>query len=152
MRISEVDRTRTAAAPRRKATAASEGAGFAGHLREAVQGSAERHPVNETVAISTVLPLEVLLSNGDRPHRQRALRHGHDILDQLEDLRLELLTGELSRSRLADLSNALASRTRTDDDPQLDALLDEIEMRAAVELAKLSAGFEPPGNPAWPLK
>lgn len=138
MRISEVDRTRNAAALRRKTTEVTGGAGFASHLQEAFHGSAEHHPVNEAIAISSVVPLEVLLSNEDQPHRQRALRHGHDVLDHLEDLRLELLTGEISRSRLADLSNALNSRARTHDDPQLDALLEEIEMRAAVELAKLS--------------
>jgi hypothetical protein len=56
----------------------------------------------------------------------------------LEELRIGLLLGHIPRDRLADLSRMVRDRREDAEDPQLAALLDEIELRAEVELAKLT--------------
>ena len=65
-----------------------------------------------------------------------AKRRGEDLLDGLEQLRLCLLAGVLPRQRLDRLTRLLAERRGEIDDPRLAAVIDEIELRAAVELAK----------------
>jgi hypothetical protein len=70
--------------------------------------------------------------------RQRARERGEDVLDQLDDIRLGLLTGAIPVARLERLAQLIRAKREQVDDPRLDQILDEIELRAAVELAKLS--------------
>lgn len=69
--------------------------------------------------------------------RKRAAKRGNDILDRLEELRMGLLFGHVPRERLQDLLAMVRSRQETVSDPRLAAVLQDIELRAEVELAKL---------------
>ena len=64
--------------------------------------------------------------------------HAEDLLDRLDQIRLGLLRGNLSRIDLQALVLRMAERRRDTGDPRLIAIVDEIELRAKVELAKLS--------------
>ena len=72
--------------------------------------------------------------------RRRAIRRGHALLDELDAVRLGLLDGHLAEARLRRLDELLGSVTPPPDDPQLAGLIEEIELRAALELAKLRRG------------
>lgn len=61
-----------------------------------------------------------------------------DILDRLEDLRLEILNGTLSADKLRQLSHVVNMRRPEVTDPRLGEILDEIDLRAQIELAKFS--------------
>jgi hypothetical protein len=69
--------------------------------------------------------------------RRRAMRRGRGLLDRLEQLHLALLEGTLSPTVLDGLRRHLADDAGETDDRSLRQLLAEIEVRAAVELAKL---------------
>jgi class II flagellar assembly regulator FliX len=69
--------------------------------------------------------------------RRRALARGFSLLDRLDELRLALLAGRVDRDALTGLAQSVRSARSGVDDPALTAVLDEIELRAAVELAKL---------------
>lgn len=69
--------------------------------------------------------------------RRRARQRGEQLLDSLEQLHLDLLGGRLTESGLKRLQKLAAEQRERSSDPVLDATLDEIELRAAVELAKL---------------
>ncbi|WP_161973699.1 flagellar assembly protein FliX [Hwanghaeella grinnelliae] len=73
--------------------------------------------------------------DGDR--EQRARKWGQEMLDGLDEIRVGLLLGRIPVQRLNEIANA-ASRGKTQsNDPRLAAVLEEIEVRALVELAKL---------------
>ena len=63
-------------------------------------------------------------------------RRAQDLLEGLDDLRHGLLTGGLSREKLLALAKHVQSRRAQVDDPHLSEILDEIDLRAQVELAK----------------
>ena len=67
--------------------------------------------------------------------RRKLVRRGTQLIDALEDMRADLLVGRLSEGRLNRLM-ALLGQAREQSEPGLDALLDDIELRARVELAK----------------
>ncbi|MFQ5785916.1 MAG: flagellar assembly protein FliX [Alphaproteobacteria bacterium] len=69
--------------------------------------------------------------------RSRGIGRGHDILDRLDEIRLGLLTGSIPHDRLVRLHRQVREHRETVNDPRLAAILDEIELRASVELAKL---------------
>ncbi len=68
--------------------------------------------------------------------RRRAIRRGGGLLDRLDELKLALLSGEAGEGALDRLSRALREERPVDDDPGLNGLLEQIDLRAAVELAK----------------
>jgi hypothetical protein len=72
--------------------------------------------------------------------RRRAMDRGFDILDRLDELRLALLDGRLDRRSLEGLAESVRQARSAVDDPGLAAVLDAVELRAAVELAKLGQG------------
>lgn len=80
--------------------------------------------------------------------RAQALHRGHDLLDRLDDLHRAIVAGPVVVRRLDDLARSLAAERTATGDADLDALLGEIELRAAVEVAKLDRRQSPQGSPA----
>ena len=68
--------------------------------------------------------------------RRRAVKHGRNVLDLLDDLKLSFLAGSLDQSGYLRLKAAAAGLAEGTGDPRLDGVLAEIDLRAAVELAK----------------
>ena len=68
--------------------------------------------------------------------KSRGLKRGHDILDRLEEMHRALVVGTLSLTQVERLANFVSARKENVADPALAELLNEIEIRAAVELAK----------------
>ena len=68
--------------------------------------------------------------------RRRAIRRGGGLLDRLEELKLALLQGEAGEGALDRLTRTLREERPIDADAGLNSLLDQIDLRAAVELAK----------------
>lgn len=70
--------------------------------------------------------------------RRQAQTRGEAILDRLDMLRTDILLGRVPQARLEELSTLARSGRDTIDDPRLEEVLDEIDLRVQVELAKLS--------------
>ena len=68
--------------------------------------------------------------------RKRSVQRGRGALDVLDDLKLGLLSGNLTPATIGRLRDAAASLKTSSGDPGLDAVLSEIELRVEVELAK----------------
>ena len=68
--------------------------------------------------------------------RRRAVRRGGGLLDQLDDVKLAILSGEDAGPALERLARVMREERPDDDHPGLRDVLDHIDTRAAVELAK----------------
>ena len=62
---------------------------------------------------------------------------GNEMLDRLEQLRLSILNGSVPKDRLQEMARRLRERTSNSDDPRLNDLIKDIELRVEVEIAKL---------------
>lgn len=69
--------------------------------------------------------------------RSRGLNRGKDLLAELDAIRVGLLSGRLPRERIERILRLLRQRQDSFGDPHLTEIVAEIEVRAAVELAKL---------------
>ncbi|ANK81649.1 MAG: hypothetical protein TEF_13230 [Rhizobiales bacterium NRL2] len=80
----------------------------------------------------------LLAQEDDTPERRRRqeIRRADDLLDRLDEIRISLLSGSLTRRTLENLASALSARRSDSDDPGLKETLDAIDLRVAVELAK----------------
>lgn len=90
--------------------------------------------------VGSVAALIALQSTGEATQSPEAqeVDRADDLLDRLDQIRVGLLTGSMSRGVLTSIIHRLEERRRDGVDPRLVALIDEIELRAKVELAKLS--------------
>ena len=68
--------------------------------------------------------------------RRRAMRRGGGLLDRLDELKLMMLAGQDGVGVLNNLARAVREERPDSADPGLNAVLDQIDLRAAVELAK----------------
>lgn len=69
--------------------------------------------------------------------RSRGLNRGRDLLAELDAIRVGLLSGRLPRERIERILRLLRQKQDGFGDPRLNEIVAEIEVRAAVELAKL---------------
>lgn len=90
--------------------------------------------------IDALLLVQAVDDATEREARKRLVRHGEEILDQLEEIRHGLLLGTVPKEKLTALADKVRMQRENCQDPRLAALLDEIELRAEVEIAKLSRG------------
>ena len=112
---------------------ASSGTGFAKHMDESEETGASGG-LGSTSSVSGILGVQEV--DDALAHASRGKMRAEDILDRLDDLRMELLSGGISREKLLQLSRIVAARKANVTDPRLAAILDEIDLRAQVELAK----------------
>lgn len=115
------------------------GAEFAKHI----SSGSEAAPVAGGGSAGQLDSVEALVALQEVPDATRQAKppeqkHAEDLLDRLDQIRLGLLRGTLSRIDLQALVLQLAERRRETGDSRLIAIVDEIELRAKVELAKLS--------------
>ncbi|HEX2528178.1 MAG TPA: flagellar assembly protein FliX [Geminicoccus sp.] len=85
-------------------------------------------------SLGTLLAVQQVEPAGPE-RRRRAIRRGEQLLAALEDMQMSLLSGDLPVQPLARIRALMADDARAGDD-ELDGILREIEVRAAVELAK----------------
>jgi hypothetical protein len=130
-----------AASPRRKGAVRADGSRFT--LESEAEPPAEAPGATAFVCPSALLLLQEAPGPEPAGGRAEALRHGTGLLDQLDDLRLALLSGAVPPARLQAIADALATRSGRPDDPRLGAVIAEVELRCAVELANFDRGDRP---------
>ena len=86
-------------------------------------------------ALDSILALQDMGDATDG--RSKGLAHGEQLLDILDSVRDGLLAGGIPRATLNRLAVAVTRRHDVFADPKLQEVLDQIELRAHVELAKL---------------
>ena len=93
--------------------------------------------VSGVMGVGALLALQDVESATQR--RRRSVGRAGRLLDELDELKIALLGGDLDPGQLDRLAKAVREQRSATDDPKLEGLLDEIETRAAVELAKLES-------------
>ncbi len=111
--------------------------GFALPSSAATSGSAA---VARTTGPSGVSSVDALLAlqeaGGPLERRRRAVRRAGKLLDHLDSVKLAILESGPTDGALDQLAAAIREARDETSDPGLDSVLNEIETRAAVELAK----------------
>ena len=139
----KVDRVGGSTGPQRTKKIQKKDAGdesFAEALRDAAetQGTGRAGAVQGVSAVGGVFAIQEVETSTDGRSRGLLVGYGDDLLDRLEELRIEILLGAVSKDNLADLAHEMRQKRQQVDDPALNELIDEIEMRAEIEIAKLT--------------
>ena len=111
----------------------SSGVDFVPAGAEAPARAAATAPLSALSGIDAILALQAV--GGPLEGKKRAVRRGRTLLDLLDGMKADLLIGRISADRL-DAMVATLGDIRERSLPGLDAVLDDIELRVRVELAK----------------
>ena len=135
MKITNIS-TASSSGGTKKSSKTSGGGGFAAHLNAAdADGGAVASGVGAVGALNPLFALQEI--DVDENPRGKALDRGFDMLDYLDGIKLSLLDGSISPNILNKLESLVETWRENTDDPDLESVIDEIELRAAVELAKI---------------
>jgi hypothetical protein len=121
-----------------KARPVAGGAGFSLPAASSASGTSQTAPTSGVSMVSSVDALIALQDvGGPLERRRRSVRRAGRILDVLDDMKTALLDDGLGPQDLERLRRAVRDERLGTDDATLEGVLDEIETRAAVEIAKL---------------
>lgn len=114
------------------------GAMVAGAAKEA-SGVAATQSIAKVDALLAVQGTE---SSTERAAKQRMRERGDKILERLDRLKMGILNGGLTVGQVIDIADVVASHREKITDPELSSLLDEIDLRAQIEIAKMKKAME----------
>lgn len=116
----------------------SSDASFAEHVSARPAVGSRVPPTSSLAVLDGILAAQEVWDPSQE--RRQATRRGHGPLDELRQLRIGMVEGWVSEGTLRRLAGLVDRLRPALTDPDLDAVPDEIELRAAVELAKLTRG------------
>lgn len=144
MKIQGPDQSSKVSAGKKAGKSGASGAtGFSSLL-----GAEESEAPAHSVAAGAIAGIDALLmaqeadDPAERSARKRMHKRGHDLLSELEKIRIGMLSGTLSVGNLLDIADVVASHRERLKDPQLSSLLDEIDLRAQIEIAKMRMAMD----------
>ena len=92
-------------------------------------------PSVKVATLDAIVPVDS--ATIEEQHKNLAKGRAVFILDRLEDIRQGLLLGAISQSGLQELARTIREARGETPDPKMSDILDDIELRAKIELAKL---------------
>ena len=142
MEIKPTRRVESSSVKRTGRAAGTEGKGFAVEEMADAKTAAALTGSGPLAAVDTILALQGIDDSLDG--RNRGVNHGEQLLTLLDEVRDGLLAGGIPRTTLNRLALAIAKRRESFAEPKPQIALDEIDLRARVELAKLEQAERPP--------
>lgn len=138
MKIVSSQRPTPSKGPAKKAGAGATGAVFSPEFGSGdAQASQAAAGVSSLTSIHSLLAVQSVEASDDAmTGRRRAIENASETLDVLDELKLGMLAGELPVDKLQRLLSHVSTERSAIDDPDLTDVLDHIDLRARVELAK----------------
>jgi hypothetical protein len=141
MKVSKTGTTTTARTKKTRKAEAVSASPFASHLEEVKKATNDESPIGEisgVAAVGSILAAQEVNEEDGEKARQQMQKYGADILDRLDDIQQDLLIGAIPKDRLTNLAQTLRAKKSSVDDPVLLRIINDIELRAEVELAKFT--------------
>lgn len=132
MRVEGSNRIGTTASP--GAARRTSGGNFSLGESGAAQAQSPALALRTVGGIDALIALQGIEDPAER--RRRAVKHGRRALDALDELKIGLLAGTLDHGTMLRLKSVAVDLHDPSGDDGLDAVLAEIDLRVAVELAK----------------
>lgn len=137
MKIDRTAPSRTASPVKRNEKAGkAQTTQFSKHLESGHDAGDQVSTVAPVQSVDALLSIQEVGDSTDGEARGKARRWGVDLLDVLDQLRIGIISGGVAKQDLERITTMVEHHRVQTDDPKLNIILDEIELRARVELAK----------------
>ena len=120
-----------------KAKKAQGGASFSSYLTSLKSDTpGVSGPANISVA-DAIFATQMVDGEEEREIKKKLVKRSSTLIEKLEEIRDGLLIGEISKDKLIEISRFVKDRRFETSDTKLQEIIEEIELRVEVELAKL---------------
>lgn len=114
------------------------GGNFSEYLKDVMQTSSNNvSGVATFSATDAIFATQMVGEEEEKELRKKQIKRAQSLLEKLEEIRDSLLLGYVSKDRLIEISRFVKERKFEAQDERLNQIVDEIELRIEVELAKL---------------
>ncbi|MDD4557068.1 MAG: flagellar assembly protein FliX [Alphaproteobacteria bacterium] len=121
-----------------KVKKAKDGENFSAYLNNV--GKNERVNVTSKTNFSVneaIFAAQMVGDEEEQEKKKKLLKRANGLLEKLESIRNALLDGYISMDKLVEISRFVKEQKITSEDEKLKIIVEEIELRVEVELAKL---------------
>lgn len=115
---------------------------FKAFLDGDADGVGEAFATPMVVDVGSLLAAQAAEDPSERKARKRMQERAERVLDSLDGVRKGLLDGTLNTRDLERVSQSVTEKRESINDPVLAGILDEVDLRAKVELAKMEMAKE----------
>lgn len=142
MKVSGPGKTQDASKTKKSSKAAETDGSFGQILSSKLEGAQGAQATQSIAQVDALLAVQEVEDPTQRAARKRMHFRAETILDELDKVRNAMLSGELTLGNMIDVADVVASHREKITDPALTALMDEIDLRAQVEIAKMRVALD----------
>ena len=144
MKISGPDKTNKTSGAKKTGGASSSGSTkFSGLLSvDETEETVHTSGAGAIARLDSLLAAQGAEDPAEKASKGRMRKRADSVLRGLDKIRLGILTGNISVGNLIDVADVVASHRERIQDPQLAAILDEIDLRAQIEIAKMRMALD----------
>lgn len=114
------------------------GDSFSAYLRDNLKTAAPGITGSTAISVAdAIFAAQTVDGEEEKQIRKKLCRRASTLLEKLEEIRDGLLDGHISKEKLIEISRMVKENKPVSQDPALQEILAEIELRVEVELAKL---------------
>mgnify|MGYP000471717434 FL=1 len=137
MKVQGPGKTQAPSKTKKKDKASGADGSFGDFVASAPQKSAPAKQSQSITNVDALLAIQAAEDPTAGKSRRKMQQRANTILDELEDLRMAMLNGTMTVGHMINIADVVAEHRENVHDPSLTALMDEIDLRAQVELAKM---------------
>ena len=115
---------------------------FGAMVAGATQGAQGAQATQSIAKVDALLTVQGVGNATDGKTKRRMVDRGEKVIRQLDHLRLSILKGDMTLGQVIDIADVVASHRENVNDPEMTAVLDEIDLRAQIEIAKMRKAME----------
>ena len=145
MKIEGPDKTRGVGSTNKKGRTGESDGSFGSMISGGTEKTASTAAPSSIAMVDVLLTVQGADDPAQRAARRRMVGRADTLLALLDNIRMGLLTGGLTVGQVIDIADIVASHREKVTDPQLTAILDEIDLRAQIEIAKLRMALDSQG-------
>lgn len=137
IQVSDVNKIKDAP-PSARVKKSSSGGDFSAYLKDIMKTTPEAvSGVSSVNVTDAIFAAQMIGDEEEKKLRKKQIERGQTLLEKLEEIRDGLLKGYLSKDRLMNIAQFVRERKMEAQDERLNEIIEEIELRVEVELAKL---------------
>lgn len=145
MKIEGPSRSSATSGTKGKGKVSSSDGSFGDLITGGAQEARSTAATHSIASIDSLLAAQSVEDPTARAAKNRMRVRADSILTELENMRIALLTGTLTVGHVIDIADVVAAHREKIMDPRLHSILDEIDLRAQIEIAKLCKALDNPG-------
>lgn len=142
MKVQGPGRTQAPSETKKKSKSAENAGSFDEFISSAASQSAGAGQAQSIAKVDALLAVQAAEDPTEGAARKKMRQRADTILNELENLRLAMLGGTMTVGHMINIADVVASHRENISDPALTAIMDEIDLRAQVELAKMRAALD----------